>query len=100
MVNNMLTWFIYDISKNKTRRLIVKLAEESGLYRVQKSVFFGDVEKNRLDEIVMQSEELIDERTDSVYIFPMCKKDFNSSIFQGQAFDTDLVTDDISAYFL
>lgn len=35
----MLTWFIYDITKNKTRRLIVKLAQESGLYRVQKSVF-------------------------------------------------------------
>ncbi len=67
---------MYDITKNKTRRLIVKLALESGLYRVQKSVFFGDVKKNRLDEIVLQSEELIDHKTDSVYIFPMCKEDF------------------------
>jgi len=96
----MLTWFIYDITKNKTRRLIVKLAQESGLYRVQKSVFFGDVEKNRLDEIVLQSEDLIDKNTDSVYIFPMCKQDFQSAKFQGQAFDRSLVTDEISAFFL
>jgi len=96
----MLTWFMYDITKNKTRRLIVKLAQEAGLYRVQKSVFFGDIEKNRLDEIVLQSEDLIDDKTDSVYIFPMCKQDFKASIFQGQAFDKALVTDEISAFFL
>lgn len=96
----MLAWFIYDITKNKTRRLIVKLAEEYGLYRVQKSVFLGDIEKNTLDEMILQSEKLIDKEKDSVYIFPMCKADFKSSIFQGQAFDKELVTDDITAFFL
>ncbi len=96
----MLAWFIYDITNNKTRRHIVKLAEEYGLYRVQKSVFLGDIEKNRLDEMVIQSEELIDKKKDSVYIFPMCKADFKSSIFQGQAFDKELVTDEITAFFI
>lgn len=96
----MLVWFIYDISKNKVRNRIVKLAQESGLYRVQKSVFLGKVEENVLDEIVLQSEELIDESTDSVYIFPMCKKDFQSAILQGQAFDKELVTDEVKALFI
>ncbi len=96
----MLVWLIYDISKDKVRNKIVKLSQEYGLYRVQKSVFLGTIEKNRLDEIVLQSEKLIDEKTDSVYIFPMCKKDFQSAILQGQAFDKELVTDEVKALFL
>ena len=63
-------------------------------------MFLGTIEKNRLDEIVLQSEKLIDEKTDSVYIFPMCKKDFQSAILQGQAFDKELVTDEVKALFL
>ena len=55
----MLVWFIYDISKNKNRNKLIKLAQEYGLYRVQKSVFLGDVEMNLLDEITLQSEEII-----------------------------------------
>ena len=96
----MLVWLSYDISKDKVRNKIVKLSQEYGLYRVQKSVFLGTIEKNRLDEIVLQSEKLIDEKTDSVYIFPMCKKDFQSAILQGQAFDKELVTDEVKALFL
>jgi CRISPR-associated protein Cas2 len=96
----MLVWFIYDISKNKVRNRIVKLAQEYGLYRVQKSVFLGKIESNLLDEVVLQSEELIDKGTDSVYIFPMCKTDFQSAILQGQAFDKELVTDEVKALFI
>lgn len=96
----MLVWFIYDISKNKVRNRIVKLAQEYGLYRVQKSVFLGKIEPNLLDEVVLQSEELIDESTDSVYIFPMCKTDFQAAILQGQAFDKEFVTDEVKALFI
>ena len=96
----MLVWFIYDISKNKNRNKLIKLAQEYGLYRVQKSVFLGDVEMNLLDEITLQSEEIINKDTDSVYIFPMCKKDFQSAIFQGQACDKELITDEIRAFFM
>lgn len=96
----MLVWCIYDITENKVRRKIVKLAEESGLYRVQKSVFLGDINDNRLDELVIKSEDIINEDTDSVYIFPMCEMDFKKAILQGQAFDKDLVTDEIRALFI
>jgi len=47
----MLTWFIYDISDDKVRNNIVKIAREYGLYRVQKSVFLGNVNKKKMDEI-------------------------------------------------
>ena len=89
----MLTWFIYDITDNKIRNNIIKIAQEYGLYRVQKSVFFGKVNKNKLDEIILESKKIINFEEDSVYIFPMCEKDFKMAILLGQSFDKELVTD-------
>ena len=95
-----LVWMIYDISVDKSRTKIAKLCKEAGLYRVQKSVFLGAIERNRLDELTMQIEELIDENTDSVYVFPLCQADFRKVQTMGQAFDKELVTDDIKVLFL
>lgn len=96
----MLTWFIYDITDNKIRNNIIKIAQEYGLYRVQKSVFFGKVNKNKLDEIILESKKIINFEEDSVYIFPMCEKDFKMAILLGQSFDKELVTDKKSVLFL
>ncbi len=96
----MLVWLIYDISINKTRNKIIKYAEQKGLYRVQKSVFLGNITKNDFDELKLQSEELINKKTDSVYIFPLCEKDFKAVITLGKAFDQELVTDEIKAMFI
>ena len=95
----MLVWAIYDISDDKTRNKIVKICKEAGLYRVQKSVFVGEIEPNRLDELSLQSERIIDKERDSVYIFPMCEQDFKKVILQGKAFDKDLVSDEIISKF-
>ena len=96
----MLTWFIYGITDNKIRNNIIKIAQEYGLYRVQKSVFFGKVNKNKLDEIILESKKIINFEEDSVYIFPMCEKDFKMAILLGQSFDKELVTDKKSVLFL
>ncbi|HPY88154.1 MAG TPA: CRISPR-associated endonuclease Cas2 [Spirochaetota bacterium] len=96
----MLVWFIYDITNDRTRRKIIKLAENSGLYRVQKSVFLGTIEQNILDQIVLESEELLDLENDSLYVFPLCEKDFKTVKLLGQAFDKKLVTDEIEAFFV
>ena len=89
-------WIIYDIESsvpgNRRRRKIIKEIEQYGLYRVQKSVFFGNIERNRFDELVLFSEELIDPEKDSVYLFPMCNEDFNSVKIIGQGFDKDMVS--------
>lgn len=96
----MLTWFIYDISDNKVRNDIVKIAREYGLYRVQKSVFLGNVNKNKMDEIILESKKVINLKEDSVYIFSMCEKDFKMAVLLGQSFDKELVTDKKSVLFL
>jgi CRISPR-associated protein Cas2 len=95
-----LVWIIYDITIDKSRTKIAKRCKEAGLYRVQKSVFLGAIDRNRLDELSMEIEDLIDEDTDSVYIFPLCQADFKKVQTLGQAFDEDLVTDEIRVLFL
>ena len=95
-----LVWVIYDISDDRPRGKVAKLCKEAGLYRVQKSVFLGTIERNRLDELSLEIDEHLDEDADSVYIFPMCQPDFQKVILKGQAFDRKLVTDEIKALFL
>jgi CRISPR-associated protein Cas2 len=91
----MLTWVVYDISKDRTRTKVAKRCLDFGLNRVQKSVFLGDLPSNRIDEILLFSRELLDLETDSVYIFPMCRPDFDRVRIVGQGFDRELVADDV-----
>lgn len=90
----MLVWVIYDITEDKARNRVAKYCKNYGLYRVQKSVFLGDLDRNSIDEVFLRSQELID-TTDSVYIFPMCDEDFKKVKIAGVAFDAELVTNTI-----
>jgi len=95
-----LVWIIYDIVQNRPRTKVAKCCKEAGLYRVQKSVFLGTIDRTRLDELQLQIETLTDEEVDSVYIFPICEPDFKKVILIGQAFDKKLVTDEVKALFV
>lgn len=95
-----LVWVIYDIVADRPRTRIAKRCKEAGLYRVQKSVFLGTIARNRLDELRLQIEDLMDEAADSVYIFPLCEQDFRKVVVMGQAFDKRMVTDEVRALFL
>ncbi len=95
----MIVWVLYDIKKDKTRTRTAKLCKLAGLYRVQYSVFLGNLEVNEKDSLQLQVEELIDEETDSVYIFPMSKNEMRQTALLGQAFDKKLVTDEVKALF-
>jgi len=96
----MICWVLYDIKKDKPRSKVAKICKLSGLYRVQKSVFLGSLEENDRDTIHLRVNELIDEETDSIYIFPMSKNELKQTVLLGQAFDKKLITDEVKALFL
>jgi CRISPR-associated protein Cas2 len=95
-----LVWVVYDISSDKTRTKVSSACINSGLYRVQKSVFLGTLSGNGRDTLALQCEGLIDDAVDSVYIFPMDKESFKSVKLLGQAFNKELVTDEVLALFV
>lgn len=96
----MICWVMYDIKDDKARTKIAKACQQSGLYRVQYSVFLGTLEANRKDSLQIQIEELMDEEVDKVYIFPMSKDELQNTELLGQAFDKDMVTDEVKSLFL
>ena len=65
----MLTRVMYDIVKDKTRNKVAKCCEKAGIYRVQYSVFLGDMNKTKCKELSCQINELINPEVDRVYIF-------------------------------
>ena len=91
----MLTWVVYDISKDRTRNKIADRCLDYGLQRVQKSVFLGEVAPNRVEEIIQFSMELLNLETDAVYVFPMCRDDFAKVRIVGQGFDKEMVADEV-----
>ena len=96
----MITWVIYDIVKNRTRNKVARACISAGLYRVQKSVFLGSLNNNQIDELALECEDLIKKEEDSLYIFPLCSDDFKKVKLLGQAFDKELVSDEIIAKFI
>ncbi|AKD54477.1 CRISPR-associated endonuclease Cas2 [Spirosoma radiotolerans] len=95
----MIIWVLYDIGKDKARTKAAKRCQQAGLYRVQFSCFLGTLTQNQKDTLQLQLEELIDEETDKVYIFPMSRGELQQTALLGQAFDKKLVTDEIRALF-
>lgn len=96
----MMTWVIYDIVKDKSRAKVAKFCKEYGLYRVQKSCFLGDLNKNEVDELGLKCKDLIDLDTDAVYLFPVCEDDFRKIRLLGNSFDTQLVSGKLQALIL
>ncbi len=91
----MLTWVVYDISKDRTRSKIADRCLDFGLQRVQKSVFLGEIPPNRVEEILQFSRDLLNLETDAVYVFPMCRPDFEKVRIVGQGFAKELVADEV-----
>jgi CRISPR-associated protein Cas2 len=93
----VLTWVLYDIADDRRRDRAARACLQAGLYRVQKSAFLGTLVDSRRDELAVLLEALTDADRDSVYVFPMCRPDFEKVTLLGRAFDPDLVTDAVRA---
>jgi CRISPR-associated protein Cas2 len=98
-MSKVLAWIMYDIASNKTRTRVAKRCKKYGMTRVQKSIFLGKLDMNRFDELAETCLDEIDEKTDSVYLFPFCQEDFRRIQVLGQGFDKRLVNDEILSKF-
>ena len=94
-----MVWVVYDITDNSTRSKVARICLDKGLYRVQKSVFLGTLNANDRDSLAIECEEIIDPDVDSVYVFPMDDESFKKVKLLGQAFDKELVKDEVLTKF-
>ncbi len=96
----MICWVLYDIKNDKTRGKVAKACLQSGLNRVQYSCFVGNLDENEMDALQIRFEDLFNEDEDSIYMFPMSRKDFNQTVLLGQAFDKKYVSGDLKNMLL
>jgi len=94
-----MVWVVYDITDNGTRSKVARICLDKGLYRVQKSVFLGNLNATERDSLALECEEVIDPEVDSVYVFPMDDESFKKVKLIGQAFDKELVSDEVLTKF-
>ncbi len=52
----MLTWVMYDIKNDKARTKVAKCCERIGIFRVQYSVFLGDLDKTKRKALTSEIE--------------------------------------------
>jgi len=90
----MLIWVIYDISDNNLRTKISEKCKDYGLERLQKSAFFGDINRNNMEMLGIDIEDILkdEERSskdDCVFILPMCEQCVSKKITVGRGFDEE-----------
>ena len=63
-------WVLYDIASTRKRNRMVRLCEDFGLRRVQKSCFAGNLASKKVKLFCEKTQEFIAPE-DSVIVFPM-----------------------------
>jgi CRISPR-associated protein Cas2 len=68
-------FLIYDIQEDKARLKVAELCKNYGLRRVQYSTFFGDLSRNRQEELILRVRRLVDPAEAYVLLLPICERD-------------------------
>ncbi|AKB26320.1 CRISPR-associated protein Cas2 [Methanosarcina sp. MTP4] len=93
----MLLWLIYDITDNSLRYRVCETCKDFGLFRVQKSVFFGELDADKTASILDKMEDILNDENktehDSVLILPVCRACLSKMLAAGRMFDAGLYTD-------
>ncbi len=69
----MLYWAIYDVSSNAVRNRIVNVCKDFGLKRVQKSVFLGELSRNRAGMLAFEVQKELGGGSDAFFLVPSCE---------------------------
>lgn len=77
----------YDISKSKIRKELKDYLISNGFFKIQKSVYFGEIDTAVLLKKIDYLNSFLNEKTDTLIICPLCINDFEKSYFLGQSFD-------------
>lgn len=65
-------WLLYDISNNHKRDRMARLCKDYGLIRMQRSCFFGEIDREKMEKLHAEIEVLL-ERDDSAFLIPVTK---------------------------
>jgi len=64
----------YDIVENDVRKNVADICLNKGLMRIQYSVFFGEISKNKAEEVLMEIKDEIKEYEAIIFMVELCEK--------------------------
>ena len=79
----MKLFLIYDIQEDRARNKVAVLCKDYGLRRVQYSTFFGDLSRNRQEELILRIRRVIDAEGAYVLLLPTCERDLANLLEAG-----------------
>lgn len=85
----MLIWVLYDVKSNKTRNKVSSTCKNFGMFPIQKSVFLGIVDSDRLETFLDILKKNVG-KEDSLIILETSKKNVKNSVVIGKDIDYDL----------
>lgn len=89
----MFLWLVYDITDNVLRNRVSEKCLDFGLYRFQKSVFFGELDQERIYNFAEEIEQVLDHeesiKEDSVLLSPVCASSLGKRLVIGKNFNLD-----------
>ena len=89
----MFLWLVYDITDNNLRNKVSEKCLDFGLYRFQKSVFFGELEKDRMNDLAEEIDQVLDHEDgseeDSVLFSPVCRTCLEKKLVIGKNFEPE-----------
>jgi CRISPR-associated protein Cas2 len=98
---NVLAFIMYDIENNRIRRYLAKYLEKEGYVRVQKSVFFGNIDRSFHKNVCATLKEVNEryDNGDSIMVLPVSIDMFNNLKVIGKNLDYELVVEQKSTLF-
>jgi CRISPR-associated protein Cas2 len=71
----MYTLLIYDIVDDRIRRKISETCLDYALERIQWSAFFGKINHNRREELMLKLSRTLGDNEGNIQLYPICSKD-------------------------
>lgn len=91
--SDMIFFVMYDIENNKIRTEIAKYLKRNGCFRVQKSIFIAQKDREQYNEICATLKEVQScyDNEDSIFVVPISTDEIKAMKVLGQNIDFDLI---------
>ena len=71
---------VYDIPDDRVRTRVADVCLDYGLQRIQYSAFFGSLNRNLQEELMLKVKRRMGRKAGNVQLFPICHKDLRGRL--------------------
>ena len=93
IIKQVMYYAVYDITENVTRDSVIHVLKDTGMVRIQKSVFCGMLSGQQKKDLIEKVKMTISQDDDSFYLIMSCNQCFGRITTLGKDFDMEYVSD-------